>query len=243
VVKHISRHDLKKDEIRDTLTHSAEAVWSHQRQMWLYGGIALLIVAAALGWRFYSQRQTVNAAAELAEAMHIWQARVRPVTEPANPAELTYVDEKNKFSDAAAKFAAVAGRYSRTQPGRMARYYAALSLAGAEKYAEAETDLKTLESGGDAGFAALARFQLAQIYDKTGKEALAVPLYQQLIDMPTVLVPKAVALLALADHYAKSDPAQAVKLYQQVKTEYPDTPAAQQADQSLQLLPAVPAKS
>ena len=236
--KHISRSELKKDEIRDTFTHGAEALFSHQRQAWLYGGVALLVVVAVLSWRFYTQRQTVKASAELADAMRIYQARIRAVNEPAGPGELTYVDEKNKYSDAARKFAAVVGRYSRTQPGQIARYYEALSLAGAEKYDDAEKDLQTLASGRDEGFAALARFQLAQIYDKTGKDAQAVQLYQQLIDKPTVFVPKVVALLALADHYAKADPAQAAKLYRQVKTEFPDTAAAQQADQRLQLLPA-----
>ena len=243
MAKHISRSELKKDEILDTFTHGAEAVRSHQRSAWLIGGVALLIVAAVLGWRFYTQRQTVKASADLADAMRVYQARIRTVNEPADPGELTYVDEKNKYTDAAKKFSDVAARYSRTQPGKMARYYAALSLAGAEKYDEAVANLKTLESDSDEGFAALARFQLAQIYEKTGKDAQAVPLYQQLIDKPTVFVPKVVALLALADHYAKSDPAQAAKLYNQIKTEYPDTQAAQQADQRLQLLQLVPAKS
>lgn len=238
MAKHISRSELKKDEILDTFTHGAEAVRSHQRQAWIYGVIALLVVASVLGWRFYTQRQTVKASADLADAMRIYQARIRTPSEPADPGELTYVDEKNKFSDAARKFSEVAAHYSRTQPGQIARYYTALSLAGAEKYDEAETDLKALASGRDEGFAALARFQLAQIYDKTGKPAQAVPLYQQLIDKPTIFVPKVVAMLALADHFAMSDPAQAAKLYKQVKTEFPDTQAAQQADQRLQLLPA-----
>jgi hypothetical protein len=238
VPKHITRSELKKDEILDTVTHGAEAVRSHQRQAWIYGVVALLIVASVLGWRFYTQRQTVKASADLADAMRIYQARIRLPSEPADPGELTYVDEKNKFSDAAKKFSEVTGNYSRTQPGQIARYYTALSLAGAEKYDEAVTDFQALASGKDEGFAALARFQLAQIYDKTGKSAQAVMLYQQLIDKPTVFVPKVVAMLAMADHYAPSDPAQATKLYKQIKTDFPDTQAAQEADQRLQLLPS-----
>jgi hypothetical protein len=45
-------------------------------------------------------------------------------------------------------------------------------------------------------------------------------------------------MLAMADHHAASDPAQATKLYKQIKTDFPDTQAAQQADQRLQLLPS-----
>jgi hypothetical protein len=238
VAQHISRKELKKDEIRETLSHGAAAVVSHQRQVWIFGSVALAVVLGVLGWRYYMQRQTARASVELADAMKIYDARIRTADQPAAPGELTYIDEKNKYSDAAQKFADVARRYPRTQPGRMARYYDALSLEQLERYADAEKDLQTLESSGDEGFSALARFQLAQIYDKTGKGAQAVQLYQELADKPSVFVPKPVVLLALADHYSQNDPAQATKLYQQVKTEYPDTQAAQEADQHLQLLPA-----
>jgi TolA-binding protein len=44
-------------------------------------------------------------------------------------------------------------------------------------------------------------------------------------------------MLALAGHYAQKNPTEAAKLYTQIKTDYPDTPIAQQADQGLNLLP------
>jgi hypothetical protein len=50
------------------------------------------------------------------------------------------------------------------------------------------------------------------------------------------MVPKAISMLALADYYRKTDPAQATKLYNQVKQEYPA--AAAQADQGLELVNA-----
>jgi len=45
-------------------------------------------------------------------------------------------------------------------------------------------------------------------------------------------------MLALAQHYAQSNPSEAAKLFQQIKSEYPDTPIAEQADQALALLPS-----
>ena len=50
----------------------------------------------------------------------------------------------------------------------------------------------------------------------------AVDLYNQLSDKPSVFVPKPMVLLALADHYRKTDPTQAAKLYNQVKQQFPD---------------------
>jgi predicted negative regulator of RcsB-dependent stress response len=234
--QHISRKELKKDEIRETLTHGAEAIASHQRDIWSFGSLALLIVIAVFGWRFYTQNQTAKGSAALADAMKVYQARIRTAAEPAQPDEITYVDEKNKYGDSAKKFTDVANKYSRTRPGQLARYYAALSLEKLARYDEAEKDLQALESSRDESFSALARFKLAQVYDEAGKGAQAVQLYEQLSNKPTLFVPKPVVLLALADHYSSSDPAQAAKFYNQVKTEFPDTQAAQVADERLQLL-------
>ena len=234
--QHISRKELKKDEIRETLSHGAEAIASHQRDIWSYGSLALLIVIAVFGWRLYTQKQTAKGSAALADALKVYQARIRTATEPAQPDEITYVDEKNKYGDAVKKLTDVANKYSRTRPGQLARYYTALSLEKLGRYDEAEKELQSLESSGDESLSALARFKLAQVYDEAGKGAQAVQLYQQLTNKPTLFVPKPVVLLALADHYSSSDPAQAAKLYNQVKTEFPDTQAAQVADERLQLL-------
>ncbi len=237
MARHISRKELKTDEIRETFTHGAAAVAAHQRLTWLIGGAALAVLLAVLGWRYYSQRQTAAASAELAAAMKVYNARIRTPSEAAFPDEITYVDEKNKYTDSAKQFSDVAGRYGRTQPGRVARYYAALSLVQIERNEDAERELKALESSGDEILAPLARFQLAQFYEKTSRAELALPLYQRLADNPAVFVPRAVVLLKMADHHSKANPQEAEKLYNQVKTEFPDTQAAQQADQGLQLLP------
>jgi TolA-binding protein len=234
----LSRKELKKDEVRETLSHGAQAVFAHQHQIWVYGGIALLVALAVLGWRFYTQNQTAKGTAALADAMKVYQARIRTDAAPAQPDEITYLDEKNKYGDAVKKFTDVANRYSRTRPGQLARYYAALSLEKLNRYGEAENDLKTLESSGDESLSALARFKLAQVYDEDGKGSQAVQLYRELSNKPTLFVPKPVVLLALADHYSGSDPTQAAKLYKQVKDEFPDTQAAQQADERLQVLQA-----
>ncbi len=235
--QHISRKELKKDEIRETLSHGAEAIFSHQRQIWVYGGIAVLVVLVAWGWRLYTQNQTAKGAATLADAMKVYQARIRTSAETAAPDEITYLDEKNKYADAVKKFTDVTNRYSSTRPGQLARYYAALSLERLGRYDEAEKDLNSLQSSRDESLSALARFKLAQVYDEAGKGSQAVQLYQQLANKPTLFVPKPIVLLALADHYSGSDPTQAAKLYKQVKDEFPDTQAAQVADQRLQLLP------
>ena len=233
---HISRKELKKDEVRDTLVHAGAAVYSHQALVAYVVGIALVVSVAIFGWRFYAERQTVKASAALDEAMKIFDARIRTASEPQEPGEITYVVEKNKYEDAAKKFTEVAQKYPRTRPGQLARYYEALSLEKLNRFDEAEKDLRAVDSGGAEEFAALARFELAQIADRNGKNDEAVKLYQELLGKPTVFVPKPVVMLALAAHYSKTNPAEAAKLYNQIKTEFPDSSAATQADEALEFL-------
>jgi predicted negative regulator of RcsB-dependent stress response len=235
VAQHILRKDLKKDEIRETFVHGVESVASHQKILWAVVTAALVVALGVFGWSSYTKRQTAKASAALDDAMTIFQARVRAPGEQAEPGEVTYVDEKNKYSDADKKFLEVAGQYGRTKPGQIARYYAALSEIHLKEYPAAEKNLGELSSA-EASLAGLARFQLAGVYLEEHKDAEAVEIYKQLADKPTEFVPKAMALLALADHYSKTDPAEAAKLYNQVKVEFPD--AATEADQGLELLNA-----
>ena len=234
MAQHILRKDLKKDEIREKLVSGFESVASHQQALWVGVVAALVVVLVVFGWNSYARRQTAKASAALDDAMKIFQARIRAAGEPADPVDVTYLDEKNKFTDADKKFLAVANQYGRTKPGQMARYYAALSEAQLKQYADAEKNLGEVASGGDENLAGLAKFQLAEIYLQENKGPQAVDLYKQLEDKPTLFVPKPMAMLALANYYRKSDPAQATKLYNQVKQEFPE--ASQQADQGLELL-------
>jgi predicted negative regulator of RcsB-dependent stress response len=236
VAQHILRRDLKKDEIREKLVSGVESVASHQQALWIVVAAALVVALAVFGWRSYSQRQTAKASAALDDALKIFQARIRTPGEQADPTEVTYLDEKNKYTDAEKKFLAVAGQYGRTKPGLMARYYAALSEVQLKQYGAADKNLSQVMSGGDDNLASLAKFKLADVDQQENKGAQAAELYKQLSDKPSILVPKAMAMLALANYYRKADPAQATKLYNQVKQEFPD--AAEEADQGLELLNA-----
>lgn len=236
MAQHILRKELKTDRIREKFVYGVESVASHQQLLWIIAGAALVVALAVFGWSSYTRRQTASAAVALDNAMKVFQSRIRTSGESAQTGEITYVDEKNKYSDAERKFQQVATQYGRTRPGQIARYYAALSEEHLKLFDDAEKNLKQLDSGGDESLASLARFQLAWVYAQNGKGPQAIELYKQLADKPTIFVPKPIVLLSLAEYYRRTDPAQASKLYNQIKKDFPDTPAAEQADRGLELL-------
>lgn len=233
---HISRKELKTDEIRDSIVHGAEAALSHQKLIGMIIAAFLLVLAIFFGWRFYSERQNLAATTAFEEANKVFQARIRVPGEPEQPGETSYVDEKNKYEDASKKFTAIAGQYPGTRSGKLAKYYAALCFERLAKFEDALNWLKQAEGAGDAELAALARFQRAQILIKSGKGDEAVQVYQQLMATPATMVPKSLVMLTLADYYRKTNAAEARKLYTQIQAEFPDSDVARAARERLDFL-------
>jgi tetratricopeptide (TPR) repeat protein len=236
VAQHISRKELKHDKIRESFEHGAEAVISHQKLALLVLLTIAVVTGAVLGWRFYQERQTSEASSSLDEAMKIYSARIRAANEPAEPSEVTYVDEKNKYEDAVNRFSATADKYPRTNPGRLARYYAGLCLEHLGRDHQAIEALRKVERGSDKELAGLARFQMAQIDDKMGNTDEATKLYRQMMDQPTVFVPKPLAMLYLANDLSRTNPQEAARVYNQIKKEFPDSQIAEEADRGLEAI-------
>lgn len=235
--EHLSRKELKQDKIRDSLEHGAEAVYSHGR---LTGVIllAVLVVGGAIGgWKIYNDRKTVEASAAFDGAMKVFAARIRTPGETAEPGELTYSDEASRAQDAATKFSAVADKYAGANPGKLARYYAALTLEDLERHNQALEELKKLDAGKDKELAAMAQFQMAVINSRMGKSAEAVKILRALADKPSVLVPRPMVLLELANQLRQTNPKEAAGVYQQLKKDFPDSAIADAADRGLDAIP------
>jgi hypothetical protein len=149
----------------------------------------------------------------------------------------TYRTSDEKYQKALDAFRTVADQYSWFGSGRLARYYAALSLRELRKYPEAEAELKDLAQSGDRRVSALAKVALANVYEQTDRASEAEALYKELESNPTETVPKTTALMARAELYRKTNPAEAANLYQQIQKDYPGTIAAEQAGQLLTQLP------
>jgi len=198
VAEHLSRKELKQDKIHDAIEQGAEAVYSHGQLAAILVTIAIAAVLIYGGWKFYNDRQTVLASAALDEAMKTYNAPIRQANVPVEPGELTFNDNQTRAQEASQKFAAVADKYSSTNPGKLARYYEGLARAG-----------KTDE---------------------------AIKMYRAVAEQKSVLVPRPLVLLELADLLRQTKPGEATTMYQQIKKDYPGSPISERADRGLDML-------
>jgi predicted negative regulator of RcsB-dependent stress response len=236
VSDHISRKELKQDKIKETIEHGAEAVISHGQFTLI---VVLVILAMALGyggWRFYIDRQTVEASAAFDIGTKAYQGRIASAPDPAEPNEPFYPDEPARVQDALQKFTKVADKYPSTNPGKLARYYSALCLEDLERHNQALEELKKISGGSDKELASMAQYQMAIICSRVGKLDDAVKAFRALADRQSALVPRPLVLLELAGILRTSNPKEAAGIYQQIKKEFPDTTIADQADRGLDTL-------
>jgi predicted negative regulator of RcsB-dependent stress response len=234
--EHISRKELKQDKIHDAIEHSAEAVYSHKQLSMVIIVVLLFLGLGYGGWTIYSERQTAAAQAAFDIGMKAYSGRVGPSPEPVEPGEAVYPDEPSRSNDAAQKFTAAADKYPNTNPGKLARYYEALSLQDLDRQNQALEALKKISSGSDKELASMAQYQIAVINARTGKTDDAVKMLRALADKPSVFVPRPLALLELASVLRQSNPKEAANVYQQIKKEFPDPAISEQADRGLDTL-------
>jgi len=232
VSEHIPRKELKQDKIKETFEHGAEAVFSHRSLTLAVLLVILVFVGTWSGWRIYTDRQTVHASAAFSDAMKVYSARIG-AADPSQPAEPAFANEAARSNAAQQKFAQVADKFPRNYYGRLARYYSALCLEDADRLNQALEELKRISATSDPGITSLSQYQTAVIYARTGKVDEAVKIYRSLADSQSVLVPRPMVLLELANTLRGSNPGEAVKIYEQVKKEFPDTPIAEEAEKGM----------
>jgi predicted negative regulator of RcsB-dependent stress response len=204
----------------------------------MIGAIVVAIVAALAigGWAFVNYRNQ-QASQELSGALQKYQAPIRPAGEPANPQLLSYASGAERAKAANTDFTRIADKYSFTRNGRIARYFAGITLHDLSDNAGAEKQLQEVAGSSDKETASLAKLALASIDQDAGKTQQAIDLYKGLIEKPTTTVGKTTAQFELADLYENNhQPLEARKLYEQMQKDNPTGPVGQIAAQKLQTL-------
>ena len=228
-----TRHQLKHDEFKDTLVSVEEYFKHHYKEVITTAIIVIAVVGLAGGLKYYNDRQGAAANADLGEALTTFRAAVgQPTPGQNDPAGSTYATAQEKYKKALQQFNAIMGRYKmlpRPKAVAIARYQAGVCQSLLADHSAAIQTLTEASQDSDADIASMSKFALAGELANSGKTADAVKLYQELADHPTITVPKASALLAMADAYRESQPAQARQIYERVGKEFASNSTVSQA--------------
>ena len=212
-----TRHALKQDRLVEATRTSVDWFQEHRSKV-ISAGLAVVVVLAIVvaGLVIYNQR---SAAADQAfgEAMDTYNTPLADAAQPAMPGQKTFATAAARAGAANQQFVKLASQYGFFQAGKIGTYFAGLTAIDLGQTGQAETYLKKVVDGGDAALASLAKLALANLYQQTNRSNQAIELYNQLVAKPTSTVPADSAKLQLASLYEKTNPAEATKIYAQLK--------------------------
>jgi len=209
VAGHLTRKELKSDQVAVTVEQTVDYVQAHQQPL-IRAAIAVVALAVITGGVvFYRGQQHGARDARLSEAMEVAQA---PVGAAGTPDSLAFPTMDAKAAEETKVFSKLATDYPGSDEGYIAEYYLAGVLASQAKLEEARKKYQEVADHANKNTSSLAKFALAQIAFQENKSADAEALLKNLIDHPTDMVSADQATITLADGIKSKNPAEARKL-------------------------------
>ena len=247
-MKTSERHQLKTNEIAGVVSDLTERFEAHRSRILWAGGIAVAILVIGGGYWSWKTQQTAKAATALSDAMAIASAPVvppAPAAQPGQPAPPappagSYPSAAARAQAAIAKFREVAAAYGTTEAGLAAQYQTAALLAETGNTAEAEKEFKAVvERAGTGLYGTMARLGLAEVQVRAGQFDPAIATFQELASRADADLPVDGLLMQLGRAYALSGrKAEALRAYQRVVDEFPDSLFATEARREVETLKA-----
>jgi predicted negative regulator of RcsB-dependent stress response len=211
-----TRKDLKTDKFALEVRHTYDFISEHRDDLKRYGSIAIVVIALAAGYFYYTRHQAQVREDALAQALKIDDATVGPTPQPTN---LSYATADEKAKARATAFNDLANKYRGSAEAAYAQIYLAADSADKGNLADAEKRFRDVVDNGPTNYAAIARLNLADTLVAEGKSADAEKLLRDAVAKPTSTVSADQAKILLAQVVAKRDPAEARKILEGLKTE------------------------
>lgn len=228
-----ARHQLKQDRFSRATMHAAEQTvhWTaeHKGKLVIAGVVVIVVIAAALGAWYYTERQDERASVDFGKALQTFDTPVRPGGMPAQPDYPSFASAKERATEAHKQFQDLVNKYPYTHVAHFSRYFLGVTSAQLGDNAAAERELKTVADYHDRDLSGLAKLALAGVYRDTKRTKDAVDLYKQLMEKPSRTVSKAAAEFQLAETYQGAGmTVDAKKQYEQIQKEAPAQSEANQ---------------
>lgn len=206
---HLTRKELKSDQVAVTVEHTVDYVQAHQKPIVqvVIGVVALAVIIG--GIVFYRSQQQQVRDARLGEAVRVAQA---PVGGTGTPDSLSFPTLEAKAAEETKVFSKLQADYPGTTQGYIAEYYLAGVDASQSRMEEARKKYDDVAKNADANTASLAKFAIAQILLQESKASEAQAVLKDIMNHPTDVVSKDQATVTLAESMKTSNPAEAKKL-------------------------------
>lgn len=207
------------------VNESWEYLQEHALKILIAVGAVVAVALIAWGAYGYIRNRAVVSNQEISNAIQLYNSPL--ITDkqntPLGPNQRIFATAQEKYSTAEKEFASLSHKYSGRPIGQTATYYDGLCKYNLGDAAGAIKSLESITASSQNGeIEALARLLLAEIYESQKNTAQVTKLLQQLIDQPTVTVPKVTAMMELANYYQTvNNKDAAIQLYKKIQTEFP----------------------
>jgi predicted negative regulator of RcsB-dependent stress response len=209
VSTHLTRKELKQDNVALTVEETFDFFTLHRNQMVRYVGIALGVIVVAAGVYYYMNAQKSVREQMLGDAITAQSSGVGPAQPNGGP---TYPTEAAKKDAVVKAYTKLVTEHSGSAEAYVAEYALGSMDADAGKMADARKKYQDVADHAGADYASLAKLALAQLDFAENKNTDAQAILKDLQDHPTELVSKNQATFALAKGLAPTQPEEARKL-------------------------------
>lgn len=205
----ITRKELKTDRFALEVEHTVSFFEDHQKELIRYGTGGIVVILLIIGYSIYSRHQHTAREEALARAIQVQESPVGPPTPGQNQ---NFPTQEAKDEVALKVFGDLANKYPGSEEGEIAQYYLGAIKADQGKLAEAEASFKQVADKGDAKYASLSKFALAQIYFADSRDEQGESTLRDLMKHPTIYISAEQATISLARFIGHKKPAEARKL-------------------------------
>lgn len=216
----ISRKDLKRNDLADSVGRTVEYVSSHRGGVGKAVALAAGVAIVAVGFFLVKTYRESRAGKELSAGLAALQS---PLATDAGASAATQTFPTTAARDQAAdEHFRRAASHGGTAPGRAA---SVILAARAEKPPTALETFSRAARDSRAEIAAAAQIDAAKLLASQGKASEAIDRLKRAVEAPEATVPKDALLYALAQIYEQSGATvDARATYQRIVNDYPNSP-------------------
>jgi tetratricopeptide (TPR) repeat protein len=228
----ISRRDLKRNDLAETMGKTVEYVTGHRRGVTEAIAIAVAVGVLVGGFLLYRAWLGRSAGKSLSEAIGVLETPLASDASAAG-APKTFASAAERLTEAE-KLLQKAAAHGSTRSGRAAQVI--LAANGADKPGQSIEVFEKAARLSKSESAAAAEIDAAKLLAAQGKTTEAIDRLKRAIESPASAAPKDALLFTLAGIYEQSgSPADARATYQRLITDYPNSPYRADARQKVPL--------